>query len=214
MHPEYQEDPIDEHPSRAGRKRMTYEEFLAAPEVQEKHAEWVDGEVIEMTPASAKHQRLARFVTRLFEAHLELFPSGELFYPPFQMKTGPGLPGREPDLLFIREDQRHRIKENYLDGPADLVVEIISDDSRIRDKREKMREYESGGVLEYWTLDSNRQTADFYILDENGRYSKMSVDANGFYKSAALPNLWLNTSWFWEEPFRTTKQLEKEWGRR
>ena len=80
------------------------------------------------------------------------------------MKIGPDLPGREPDILFIAREHLDRFRDTYLDGPADLVVEIISRDSRARDRGDKFYEYEQGGVREYWLLDYLRRQAEFYQL--------------------------------------------------
>lgn len=46
------------------------------------------------------------------------------------MKTGSSLAGREPDLLFVSKGHLHRLKETYLEGPADLIIEIVSAESR------------------------------------------------------------------------------------
>ena len=54
------------------------------------------------------------------------------------------------------------MQATYLDGPADVVVEIISPESRLRDRGEKFAEYEMGGVREYWLIDSERHEADWY----------------------------------------------------
>lgn len=73
------------------------------------------------------------------------------------MKTGPTLPGREPDLLFLARENLDRLKAPYLEGPADLAVEIVSSESRLRDRGEKLAEYEAGGVREDWILDPGQQ---------------------------------------------------------
>ena len=92
---------------------------------------------------------------------------GVVRFAPFQMKTGPNLPGREPDLLFIAQEHLDRLKGTYLEGPADLVVEIVSPDSGARDRGEKFYEYERGGVPEYWLLDYARRQAEFYQLGQD-----------------------------------------------
>jgi Uma2 family endonuclease len=94
--------------------RMTYEEFLAQAD-EDTRAEWVDGEVITMSPASDRHQDLVRFLTSLLSFVVEAHDLGVIRPAPFQMKTGPELPGREPDLLFIARDHLDRLKENSVD---------------------------------------------------------------------------------------------------
>ncbi len=72
--------------------------------------------------------------------------------------------GREPDVLFIANDHLDRLKPPYLDGPADLVIEIISPESVKRYRGRKFFEYQAGGVAEYWLIDPAVQVAEFYQL--------------------------------------------------
>jgi Uma2 family endonuclease len=48
--------------------------------------------------------------------------------------------------------------------PADLAVEIVPTESRLRDRGQKLAEYEMGGVREYWIIDPERRQAAFYVL--------------------------------------------------
>jgi Uma2 family endonuclease len=136
--------------------KMTYEEFLAWAD-EDTWAEWVNGEVIILSPASKRHQDLAFFLAALLRLFVEARQLGFVVTAPFQMKIGADLPGREPDILFISREHLDRFRDTYLDGPADLVVEIISRDSRARDRGDKFYEYEQGGVREYWLLDDLRR---------------------------------------------------------
>ncbi|QTA90792.1 Uma2 family endonuclease [Desulfonema magnum] len=99
---------------------------------------------------------------------VEIHDSGVVCSAPFQMKTGRNLPGREPDILFVSRENTGRLKETFLDGPADIAAEIISPESRTRDKKEKFSEYEKGGVREYWLIDPDEEKAErnFNILNQ------------------------------------------------
>jgi Uma2 family endonuclease len=191
--------------------KMTYEEFLVWVD-EDICAEWVNGEVILMTPASDRHQDLAGFLTALFRHLVEAHQSGIVRSAPFQMKTGSDLPGREPDLLFIARDHLDRLQDTYLNGPADLVVEIISLDSRARDRGEKFYEYEQGGVSEYWLIDPLRKQAEFYRLGEDGIYRLVPVGNDGIFRSTVLEGLWLKVEWLWQEPLPLLISVLQEWG--
>jgi Uma2 family endonuclease len=191
--------------------KMTYEEFLTWAD-EDTWAEWVDGEVIILTPASNRHQLLVAFLVNLFQHFVEAHQLGLVLTAPFQMKIGPDLPGREPDILFIAREHRDRLKDTYLDGPADLVVEVISRDSRARDRGEKFYEYEQGGVREYWLLDYLRRQAEFHQLGPDGIYRAVPVGADGIYRSAVLDGLWLRVDWLWQEPLPLLLSVLKEWG--
>jgi Uma2 family endonuclease len=190
--------------------KMTYEAFLAWAD-EDTRAEWVDGEVVLLSPSSNRHQMLVVFLVSLFQHFVEAHRLGTVLTAPFQMKTGPDLPGREPDILFIAREHLDRLKNVYLDGPADLVVEIISPDSRGRDRGEKFYEYEQGGVREYWLLDYLRRQAEFYQRGADGIFRLVPVGEDDIYRSAVLEGLWLKVDWLWQEPLPPLLTVLREW---
>jgi len=198
---------IGEIPSRRPEK-MTYEEFLAWAD-EDTLAEWVDGEVVMYTPASKRHQDIGGFLYEVLRAYARPRRLGEVVQAPFQMKLEHG---REPDLLFVAQEHLERLKETYLDGPADLVVEIISPQSLERDRGAKFAEYEAGGVAEYWLLDPLRRWAEFYQLGEEGRYEIAFIGREGVYHSETLPGFWLRVEWLWQEPLPAIEDVLLEVG--
>jgi len=191
--------------------KMTYEEFLAQAD-EDVPAEWVDGEIILMSPASQKHQRITSFLTALLQHFVEAHQSGVVIPAPFQMKLETRPSGREPDVLFVSGDHLNRLKEMYLDGPADLVVEIISTESRARDRGDKFYEYEQGGVREYWLIDPIRKQAEFYLLGDDNLYHSDPPSDDGKFHSAVLKGLHLKVDWLWQEPLPQLLTVLKEWG--
>jgi len=192
-------------------KKMTYEEFLAWAD-EDTWAAWDNGEVIVFSPASNIHQAVVAFLSALLQFHAEAHQSGVVRFAPFQMKTGPSMPGREPDILFIARERLDRIRDTYLDGPADVVVEVISRDSRARDRGEKFYEYEQGGVREYWIIDPQRKQAEFYRLGGDGIYQPVPISSDGLFRSAVLEGLWLRVEWLWQEPLPPLLSVLREWG--
>jgi Uma2 family endonuclease len=190
--------------------RMTYQEFLEWAD-EDTNAEWVDGEVVWMSPLSGEHQQLGRFLLRLLSDFVEEHNLGDIRYERFQMKLAPDLPGREPDLLFVAKANFSRLKQTYLDGPADLVVEIVNPDGRERDTEEKFREYQQGGVQEYWIVDRSLKQAEFYQLGADRIYDRMPVSDDGLFYSQVLPGLWLRVEWLWQDPLPRVRAIRKEW---
>ncbi|MBI4613764.1 MAG: Uma2 family endonuclease [Planctomycetes bacterium] len=180
-------------------ERITYEEFLARCS-ESRIEEWVDGWVVREPGPSDPHMDLAGFLGAVLRAFVEAKGLGIVRIAPFQMKTGPDLPGREPEILFVREAHRNRVRHQFLEGPADLAIEIISPDSRRRDREEKYREYEAGGVEEYWILDPEKKRADFYVRDRRGCYRARKPDPKGIYRSRVLPGFWLEVDGLWQRP--------------
>ena len=194
-------------PRRMTRHKVTYEEFLAWAD-EDTLAEWVDGEVEIYSPASDRHQDISGFLESVLRSFVEAHQLGIVRSAPFQMKLEHG---REPDLLFVAREHLGRLQETYLDGPADLVVEIISPESVERDRGTKFVEYEAGGIPEYWLLDLLRQWAEFYQLGEEGRYTAAFSGQAGIYRSRVMPGFWLRVEWFWQDPLpdvaRTTWEV-------
>jgi Uma2 family endonuclease len=150
------------------------------------------------SPASDHHQDISDFLTSVLRAFVETRQLGIIRSAPFQMRLAHS--GREPDLLFLAYEHLERRKGTYLDGPADLVVEIMSPESAARDRGEKFYEYAEAGIPEYWLIDPLREQAEFYQMDASGSYRPALPDAEGIYHSKVLPGFWLCVDWLWRLP--------------
>lgn len=186
---------------------MTYEEFLAWAD-EDTHAEWVDGSVVMPSPASLRHQEIQKFLGMLLSLFVDATSLGKVIEAPFQMRVGNS--GREPDLLFVATPHLDRLKNTYLDGPGDLVIEIVSPESGGRDRGDKFYEYREAGIPEYWLIDPQTREADFYHLDTQGHYQLISPGADGMYHSHVLNGFWLDVNWLWQDPLPNYIKLMKQ----
>lgn len=190
---------------------MTYEEFLAWGE-ESQQMEWVDGEVIVFMPPTILHQRIIGFLHTLLSVYARLFHLGEVLPAPVEMRARPDGPAREPDLLFVADEHRDRLTPERLAGPADLVIEIISESSMSRDRADKFYEYQEAGVPEYWLFDPRpgKERADFWRLNAQGKYDPLTPDAEGRYFSTVLPGFWFRPDWLWQNPLPDPMVVLKE----
>ena len=193
-------------------RKLTYEEFLEW-DGENQHVEWVDGEIIPMAPIGDVHQDIGGWLICLLSLHNQAHHLGTIRYEPFQMKTGPDLPGRSPDIFFVAKRNSSRLKKTYMDGPADLVVEIISPGSGSVDRGEKYFEYEEGGVREYWLIDPRRKQAEFYQLGRDKRFHLMPV-TDGVFRSAVMKGVWLEVDWLWQNPLPPAPEIWEKWNLR
>ena len=183
----------------AGRRfPMTYDQWQRW-EVEGVKSEWVDGEVIVFMPATARHGDLLSFLSTLLTAYVRFFGLGRLLTDSIEMHLGGR--GRVPDLCFVRADHLGRLGDARLEGPADLVVELVSADSVGRDRQEKMAEYAAAGVPEYWLVEARpgRRGVAFYRL-VGGGYESIPLDAEGRLWSAVLDGFWLDPGWLEQDP--------------
>jgi Uma2 family endonuclease len=190
---------------------MTYAQFLKLDE-ETNHLEWVDGEVVPMAAVTDEHSLVAGWIYSLVRMFVEARALGIVHADPFQMKPGPNLPGRAPDVLYVSKKNRARLKKLYLNGPADLVVEVVSPGSRGVDRGQKFYEYEKGGVSEYWLIDPERAQAEFYLLGRDGVYKLAAVGSDSVFRSVVLKGFWLKTDWLWQRPLPSIISVLKRLG--
>lgn len=101
----------------------------------------------------------------------------------------------QPDVIYIAKS-RLAIAKERVEGPPDLVVEVISGTER-RDRVEKLDLYARYGVPEYWIIDPAAKVIEF-LINESGRYVVHSP-ANDRYRSPRLPEVEIDLADFWRE---------------
>jgi len=128
--------------------------------------ERIDGIIYDMTPPpSSQHQAIVgnlygEFYTYLKGKKCKAFPA------PF----GVWLDDEndiyvEPDIAVVCDQSK--IHDKGCIGAPDLVVEVLSPSTALKDKRVKLRRYRLSGVREYWIVDPLNQIVEVYKLSEN-----------------------------------------------
>jgi len=163
----------------------------------EGHYEWVAGKVIQMPAILISHGRIQEYLGDLFKAYFVLRPIGTIYKDPVTMRLE-SISSRQPLIQIVLNANPSKLHDTYLDGPADICVEIVSPGTGRTDRGEKFEEYEKGGVPEYWIIDPLRQEALFYLLNEEGVYKPQLV-VDSIYSVAQLPGLKLHVPTLWQD---------------
>lgn len=128
-----------------------------------------------MTPApSLEHQRVVTRMTALFynavEAAKRKFCDGncEVFTAPVDVFLGEGV--YQPDLVVVCDPAKK--SPRGIEGPPDLVVEVLSPGTASKDTVRKRWAYEAAGVPEYLIVDPEEKVAVILQLDEHNRYQE------------------------------------------
>ena len=79
----------------------------------------------------------------------------------------------QPDLLVVCQPEK--IGEKAIHGAPDLVVEVLSPSTALKDMREKKALYERAGVREYLVIDPLENYVQRFFLGEDGRYGHAEV---------------------------------------
>jgi Uma2 family endonuclease len=166
----------------------------------ERHYEWVNGELIALSPVKLEHNNTLLYLIRLLDVYLAFRPIAQFVIEPFMLSLGEGR-YREPDLMLIlSEGSVGRLTDTAVIGAADLCIEVVSAESVRRDYAVKRGEYERAGVREYWIIDPERQTAVFNRLDTDRRYAVIDPDAGEVYTTPLLPGLRVHIPTLWTHP--------------
>lgn len=174
-------------------------------------AEWVNGEVIIMSPANNDHVELTGWLWHVLEGFVQAGDLGRVLAIESQARLANIPSRRNPDILFISKSRVHIIKKTYIDGPPDLVMEIVSPDSESRDWRDKYFEYEKAGVREYWIIDPSSQQVEAYTLNRAKKYARLK-EIDEHIASKVLRGFYLRTKWLWRAPLPKFLPILKELG--
>jgi len=177
------------HPGR----RMSEQEFVEWVD-STTLAEWVDGEVIIMSPVTDQHDDLTGWLRTLAQTFVEEREAGRVKGPEFMVRLPRQRRRRMPDLLFVQSAREHLIRTNHVEGAPDLIVEVVSQDSIARDWRQKYLEYERAGVREYWIIDPMAQRVEAYESGKGSKY-KQIPERDEKISSAILAGFYLRPRW-------------------
>jgi Uma2 family endonuclease len=183
---------------------MTEEEFVEWSQTHEKvRVEWMNGEVISMSPASARHILIFGWLYHILDIYVQERALGTVLGSEFlmQLQTGPNRSWRMPDLMFVQKVRSQLIKKNHLEGPPDLAIEIVSPDSIKRDWSEKLMEYEAAGIQEYWIIDPLTQRFEAFKLDTAGHFQPIYNLAAGRFASQVVTGFHFQVEWLWQPEF-------------
>lgn len=81
-------------------------------------------------------------------------------------------------MIFYAKERKLEAEGAYVEGPPDLVIEVISESNRSHDTVVKYRDYERYGVREYWLVDPREQHIRVYGW-EGGRFVLSGVFGPG-----------------------------------
>ena len=175
-----------------------FEEWLAElPNSDTNRYELLNGNIIMTPPAGWPHGNTGARIVRELGNCAAQHQLGEVF----DSSTGYRLPSGdtiEPDVSFISYARLQAgpapRRGKFLEIAPNLVVEILSTPTALRDRTEKKDIYERNGVDEYWLVDTDRQEVTVFRL-VNGRYGTPLIFRTGdTLSSVALPQLQLPVS--------------------
>ena len=128
---------------------MTLQDYQHTPKTVLPQ-ELVDGVFTVSDAPFVPHQRVVFQLARALHDHVDQTGAGEVFVSPIDVILDRERPlVLQPDVLFISRDRSHLVKEQ-IEGPPDLVVEVLSPNPRIGRLEDRVRWFAEYGVREVW----------------------------------------------------------------
>jgi len=147
---------------------------LKIPDISEKISKFFDrptkrteeifGRVYKMAAPSVAHSHISANVYRKFDRFLE-YKTCIVRYAPISVYLGENRV--EPDIIVLCDDSK--LRYDGIHGAPDLIVEIKSPTTGIRDETFKKDLYEISGVREYWIITPETREVNVYLL-KDGKY--------------------------------------------
>ncbi|MFP4180617.1 MAG: Uma2 family endonuclease [Spirochaetaceae bacterium] len=183
-------------------ERYSWDEYRSWPE--DERWELIEGVAWDMSPApSRNHQQILVEIVRQF-ANATWSSDCEVFAAPFDVKLSEEKEDAaptvvQPDVVLCCDGDK--LTEWGMQGPPDLIIEIVSPASGRKDRKQKFSLYERYDVGEYWIVDPEEQVVEIYH-NKGKRFDRIGAygpeDRPGV---EALPGFELNLA----ETFRTER---------
>ena len=147
-------------------------------------AEFINGEVIYHSPVKLRHNRAAKRILTLLDAHVQQHELGYVGFEKILISLTRN--DYEPDICFFDNTKASHFTPDQMHFPSpDFVVEVLSDSTAERDRGIKYDDYAAHAVSEYWIVDPDSETVEQYRLV--GQDYELVVKAqNGTIQSIAV----------------------------
>jgi Uma2 family endonuclease len=167
------------HPS-----KLTYEDYVTLPDDGRRY-EILDGELaVSPSPLSA-HQRVSENLGFVLSTWVRTRRLGRIWYAPLDLILADTVVV-QPDIMYVSRERAAIVTRRGVEGPPDVVVEILSDSTERRDRGAKKQIYERYGINRYWLVDPDACTLEIYALRAN-KYERLAAHVDSQIVTVDLP---------------------------
>ena len=125
--------------------------------------EIIGGKVYMMAGASSSHNEVVGNLFYILKNYLR-GKRCRVYGENLNVKFDKDSPEVLPDIKIVCDPDK--IKKNGIDGAPDLIVEVVSPRTKLRDETTKKDLYEKHGVKEYWIINPSDKSIDVYLLKD------------------------------------------------
>jgi Uma2 family endonuclease len=176
--------------------KYTYQDLRSTPDDGRRY-ELFEGDLIVSPAPTTMHQRIVFRLSLVIGNFVQMHQLGEVLSAPCDIQFS-GETVVEPDLLFVARDRASIVKEDYVQGAPDLIVEVISPTSEERDRGYKFKIYAEQGVKEYWLADYRKRVLQIFGLTSSGFQLAGEFKNDDEVRSPLFPGLRFRVSELWK----------------
>ena len=179
-------------------QRLTLAGYLAGEETN-RRSELAWGVLREPPAPSWDHQRILGCLFRKLDEHVSRLGLGKVGVSPVDVILDADRHlVLQPDVVFVAAERCGIIRDRIW-GPPDLVIEVLSPDSRRYDREQKRGWYQQYGVREEWLVDPASRVIDVCDLIDTPSEIRSHAGAQ-IVRSRVLPRLRLRVSSVFAHP--------------
>jgi Uma2 family endonuclease len=156
--------------------KLSEGDYLELTRMSRRMAEFTDGYIEVLPMPTLKHQLILQCLHSLLFTFVNARQLGIAIFSPLRVRCGDAK-YREPDIVFMLSQNRHRAMNEYWEG-ADLVMEVISESDPDRDWIQKRDDYAQANIPEYWIVDPRTETITVLSL-RDGTYVETGTFGRG-----------------------------------
>jgi len=152
----------------------------------------IEGHLIMSPSPDFFHQQILSYLHLEIGLYLRTNPIGILALAPSDVRlTRANV--FQPDLYFVRNENRRVIKRRGAVGPPDLVIEILSPSNSAFDRHEKRRIYGRAGVTEMWMVEPRTRMIEVHTLSKGLDAAPTIIRAPETFSPSIFPGLKIDT---------------------
>lgn len=178
-------------------RRWTAAEYRRLPEGP-PYYELEEGELIEMPRPRRIHQAIIKKLLVALDHYLVNEPRGDVWSEVEVQLSSARI--YVPDLSFLLTENMSRFGHDddiAIQGPPDLVVEIVSPSTASRDRSQKLRAYFDAGIPWYWLVESDTLLITEYRYTPDGYLVNQAIPMTEAFAPGLFPGLSIRMAdWF------------------
>ncbi|QWR77484.1 Uma2 family endonuclease [Candidatus Magnetomonas plexicatena] len=153
--------------------------------------EIIEGEEIMGPSPFGRHQMIISNLNYIIQHYVKAKPIGHVYFAPLDVIFEEEINRLQPDILFIRKENMS-IFQDWVRGVPDMICEVVSPGTYVRDTAVKRAIYEKYRVPEYWIVIPELSAIEILIIENNKYKTHSFAEIEGVVTSKVIDGLEVN----------------------